>query len=151
MTAVYVQNISPHNILRNITLEESFTGVKPKVVHFRIFGCPVYIHVPKEKRSKLEPSSRKGTCVGYSESSKAYWIYISGQRKIEVSRDVSFEEEAAFRKLRRSHIETDSEREEEMVEKGLPRIVIPCRRQRDMQFLVVISEKVRDPIDSRVI
>jgi hypothetical protein len=32
-----------------------------------------------------------------------------------VSRDVSFEEEVAFRKSRRSHIETDYEREEEMV------------------------------------
>jgi hypothetical protein len=108
-------NRCPHKILKNITLEEAFTGVNPEVGHFRIFGCPVYIHVPKEKRSKLEPSSRKGTFVGYSESSKAYWIYISSQRQIEVSRDVSFEEEVAFRKSRRSHIETDSEREEEMV------------------------------------
>jgi transposase InsO family protein len=54
MTAVYVQNRSPHQILKNITLEESFTGVKPEIGHFRIFGCPVYFHVPKEKRSKLE-------------------------------------------------------------------------------------------------
>jgi hypothetical protein len=111
MTAVYVQNRSPHKILKNITLEEAFTRVKPEVGHFRIFGCPVYIHIPKDKRSKLEPSGRKGTFVGYSESSKAYQIYISGHRQIEVSRDVSFEEEVAFRKSRRSHIETDSERE----------------------------------------
>jgi hypothetical protein len=80
MTAVYVQNRSPHKSLRNITHEEVFTEVKPEVGHFRIFGCPVYIHVPKEKRSKLEPSGRKGTFVGYSESSKAYRIYISCQR-----------------------------------------------------------------------
>jgi hypothetical protein len=78
MTTVYVQNRSPHKILRNMTPEEAFTGVKPEVGHFRIFGCPVYIHIPKEKRSKLEPSGRKGTFVGYNESSKAYQIYISG-------------------------------------------------------------------------
>jgi hypothetical protein len=35
--------------------EEDFIGVKPKVGHVRIFGCPVYIHVPKEKRIKLDP------------------------------------------------------------------------------------------------
>jgi hypothetical protein len=29
---------------------------------------PVYIHVPKEKRTKLEPSGKKGTFVGYIES-----------------------------------------------------------------------------------
>jgi transposase InsO family protein len=86
MTTVYVQNKSPHQILKNITLEEAFTGVKLEIGHLRIFGCPIYFHVPKEKRSKLEPSGRKGTFVGYNESSKAYQIYIPGQRHIEISR-----------------------------------------------------------------
>ena len=61
-----------------MTLEESFTGVKSKVGHLRIFSCPIYIHVPKDKKRKLEPSKKKGTFVGYSESSKAYKIYILG-------------------------------------------------------------------------
>jgi hypothetical protein len=115
MTAVYIQNISPHNTLRNMTLEEAFTRVKPEVGHLRIFGCPVYIHVPKEKRTKLDPSGRKGTFVGYNESSKAYRIYIHGQRQIKVRKDVTFEEEVAFRRSRGSHMEIDSERHEEMV------------------------------------
>jgi hypothetical protein len=38
--------------------------------------------------------------VGYSENSKAYRIYVRGQRQIEVSRDVTFHEEAAFKKSR---------------------------------------------------
>jgi hypothetical protein len=59
-----------HKSLRNMTLEEAFTEVKPEVGHFRIFGCLVYIHVHKEKRTKLDPSCRKGTFVGYNESSK---------------------------------------------------------------------------------
>jgi transposase InsO family protein len=80
MTTMYVHNRSPHHILKNMTPEEAFTGVKPEVGHFRIFGCPVYFHVPKEKRTKLDPSGRKGTFVGYNESSKAYQIYIPGQR-----------------------------------------------------------------------
>ena len=40
---------------------------------------------------------RKGTFVGYNESSKAYRIYVPGQRYIEVSRDMIFHEEAVFR------------------------------------------------------
>jgi hypothetical protein len=32
-----------------MTLEEAFTGLKLELGHLRIFGCPVYIHVPKEK------------------------------------------------------------------------------------------------------
>jgi hypothetical protein len=80
MEIVYVHNRSPHKTLRNMTPEEAFTRVKPEVGHFRIFGCPIYIHVPNEKRTKLDPSCRKGTFVDYNESSKAYRIYIPGQR-----------------------------------------------------------------------
>ena len=73
-TVVYLQNRCPHFILGDKTPEEKFTGVKPAVDHPRIFGCPVYIHIPKEKRSKLEPFGKKGIFVGYNETSKAYWI-----------------------------------------------------------------------------
>ena len=59
--------------------------MKPDVNHLRIFGCSVYIHVPKEKRSKLEPLGKKETFVGYSETSKAYRIYIPIKRQIEVN------------------------------------------------------------------
>jgi hypothetical protein len=77
-TTVYMQNISPHKILGNKTTKEVFTGKKPEVIHLKIFGCPMFIHIPKEKRMKLEPSRKKGTFVGYSETLKAYRIYILG-------------------------------------------------------------------------
>jgi hypothetical protein len=38
--------------------------------------------------------------VGYSETSNAYRIYVSGQKYIEVSRDVTFHEEVVFRRSR---------------------------------------------------
>ena len=69
--AVYVQNKSPHRVLGNKTPEEMFSGEKPEVNHLRIFGCPMYVHVPREMRSKLELSGKKGISVGYVESSKA--------------------------------------------------------------------------------
>jgi hypothetical protein len=47
MTVVYVQNRSPHHILKNINPEEEFTKVNTEIGHFRIFGCPMYLHVPK--------------------------------------------------------------------------------------------------------
>ena len=64
--------------------------------HLCIFGFPVYIHMPKEKRRKLEPSGKKGTFVGYNDSSKSYIIYIPGSKQIEVKKDVSFEEQMAI-------------------------------------------------------
>ena len=69
-TSVYVQNRTPHRVLKNKTPEEVFFDKKPEVSHLRIFGCPVYIHIPKEKRTKLDPSGKKGIFLGYSKSSK---------------------------------------------------------------------------------
>ena len=59
-TTVYVQNRTPHRVLKNKNPEEVFFGKKPEVIYLRIFGCPVYIHIPKEKRTKLDPSGKKG-------------------------------------------------------------------------------------------
>jgi hypothetical protein len=101
---VYVQNKSLHQTLKNITPEEVFTGMKPEIEHFRLFGCPVYFHVPKEKKSKLDPLERKDT----SESSKTFQIDIPGQRQIETSRDVVLEEEIVFQRSRESQMEIDS-------------------------------------------
>ena len=54
-TVVYVQNIISHSALGNKTPEEMFTDEKPKVNHLKIFDCHVYLHVHKEKISKLDP------------------------------------------------------------------------------------------------
>ena len=82
---MYVQNRTPHRVLENKTPEEVFYSKKLEFSHLRIFGCLVYIHIPKEKRTKLDPSGKKGIFVGYSESSKAYRIYFPGFKKIDVT------------------------------------------------------------------
>ena len=107
-TTVYVHNGISHNSLGNKTPEEMFSREKPEVSHLNIFGCTIYIHIPKEKRTKLDPSGKKGLFVGYSEQSEAYRIYILGYHQIELSRDVKFDEDAAFMKSNK-----DKEDEEE--------------------------------------
>jgi hypothetical protein len=54
----------PHVILKDKTPKEVFSGIKPEVGHLRIFGCPMYIHVPKEKRTKMEHLGKKGFLWG---------------------------------------------------------------------------------------
>jgi hypothetical protein len=70
------------------------------VGHFRIFGCITYSYVPSEKRTKLETMTERGIFVGYSETSKAFRIYLPSLRKAVLRRDVIFEEDGAFRKSR---------------------------------------------------
>lgn len=57
---VYLQNRSPHSILKNMTPEEAFTKEKPHVGHLHIFGCITYSYIPEEQRTKLEPMAEKG-------------------------------------------------------------------------------------------
>jgi hypothetical protein len=105
---VYIQNRCTHAILKDKTPQEVFSGIKPEVGHLRIFGCPVYIHVPKEKRTNMEPSGKKGVFVRYGENSKAYRIYVPGQRQIEISRDATFHEEDTFKKSRELQQESEA-------------------------------------------
>ena len=47
-----------------------------EVSHLKIFDCPVYVHITKENKTKLDPYRKKGIFVGYYEVSKAFIIYI---------------------------------------------------------------------------
>ena len=86
------------NALGNKTPEEIFFDERPEVSHLNIFGCHVYIHIPKEKRSKLDPFGKKGFFIKYSEQLKSYRIYIPGYPQIDISKDVIFDEDSSLKK-----------------------------------------------------
>jgi hypothetical protein len=137
MAVVYVQNRLSHSVLGFKTPEEMFTRKKLEVIHLKIFGCPVFIHIPKEKRNKLEPYGKKGIFVGYCELSKAFRIYILGHRHIDISRDVTFDEEAALKKSRRCHLE-----EVYKEEPAIPKII------ESMREVPRVVELVREVVTS---
>ena len=86
-----------------------FFSKKQEFSHLKIFVCPVYIHIPKEKRTKLYPSGKKGIFMEYSERSKAYRIYFPGFKKIDISRDVTFDKDSSYNKSRKRHAEEPEE------------------------------------------
>jgi hypothetical protein len=62
------------------------------VSHMRVFGSTAYIHVPKEKRNKLDPVSAKGVFLGYELQTKGYRVLRKWDGVIVVTRDVTFNE-----------------------------------------------------------
>jgi hypothetical protein len=82
-----------------------FTKKKPEVNNLKIFGCLVYLHILKEKRTKLDHSRKRGVFVGYCELSKAFRIYILGYLQIEIRRYVIFDEDAYFNRSRKFQLE----------------------------------------------
>lgn len=93
---VHIQNRSPTVAVKEKTPEEAWSGVKPTVNYFRIFGCIAHVHIPDQKRSKLDSKSKKCVLLGVSDESKAYRLYDPITKKIIISNDVLFEEEESW-------------------------------------------------------
>lgn len=91
VTANYIRNRSPVSNGSKTPWEQAF-GKKPDVSMMRTFGASAYVHIPKKLRKKLDPVSKKGILVGYEAHSKAWRVLMDDTGKIEISRDVTFDE-----------------------------------------------------------
>ena len=99
-----------------------FTRENAEVIHLKIYGFVVFIHVPKEKRTKLDPFGKKGIFVRYNDQSKSYRVDIPGCCHIEISKDVIFDEDATFRKSRKKYVDEYQEQEHDV-----PRVEETCK------------------------
>ena len=55
-----------------MSAHELYFEKKLNLRHFRVFGSIAYVHVPKEKRKKLDAKTEKCILVGYSDEQKGY-------------------------------------------------------------------------------
>lgn len=53
--ACYIMNHVPHRALKGVTPFEAWSGRKPLVKHFQVFGSPTWAHIPVEKPKALDP------------------------------------------------------------------------------------------------
>ena len=91
-TANYLRNRTPASGMDK-TPWELFFNKKPDVSDLRVFGAKAYTHVPDQLRTKLSAKSCTGIMVGYGmEKTKGYRIYMPDTHKVQVSRDVVFDE-----------------------------------------------------------
>jgi len=78
--------------LEDKTPQEVWTGKKPSLSHLRVFRCDAYVHVPKEKQTKLDSKFEKCIFIGYKDGLKGYKLWNPVTRKVVYSRDVVFRE-----------------------------------------------------------
>ena len=71
-TTCYLVNRSPTSALIDKNPQEVWTGKKPSIKHLKFFGCDAYVHVPKEKMSKLDNKAEKCIFIGYKDGMKGY-------------------------------------------------------------------------------
>ncbi|KAL0398406.1 UNVERIFIED_CONTAM: putative mitochondrial protein [Sesamum radiatum] len=94
-TAVYLLNRCPTKAVQNMTPIEAWSGRKPSAKHLRVFGSICYVHSNREK-TQAGGENRKGIFLGYSTQSKGYRIYNLKTKKLIISRDVEFDEDAMW-------------------------------------------------------
>ena len=89
------------------TPNELFSGKKPSISHLRVFGSPVFTHISKAGRTKLEPRSEQCILLSFDDNVKAYRCYRPSTQKVFVSRDVRIEEETSPNSIQNTdHSET---------------------------------------------
>jgi hypothetical protein len=79
-------------VLFDTTPNEVWSGKNPSVAHLKVFGCDAFVHVHKEKRSKMDNKVVKCIFIGYKEGMKGYKFWDLASRRKVYSRDVIFRE-----------------------------------------------------------
>lgn len=90
-TATYILNRCPTKRLKCITPEQCWSGVKPSLIHLKVFGSIAYRHVLDKLRRKLDNKLSQMIPVGYH-STGGYRLFDPLNKQIVVKRDVIVDE-----------------------------------------------------------
>ena len=93
--AVYLQNRTS-TTRGKVLPHELYFEKKPNLAHLRVFDNIAYVHVPKEKRRKLDCKAEKCILVFYSNEQKGYKCYNPRTKEVRVNRDVMFNVSASW-------------------------------------------------------
>ena len=87
-TANYLRNFLPSGHDTQ-SPEELWSGKTPSITHLRTFGCLVHVHIPKERRAKLDKVSYQGIFLGYHFTHQ-FRIFNPVSRRVEWPTAVKF-------------------------------------------------------------
>lgn len=92
-TASYIKNRILHSSINDAVPQTRWNNRIQSIRHLKIFGSVAYVHIPKQKRNKLEPKAERGIMVGYARHTRGYRIWIEGTKTVIESKHVTFMEQ----------------------------------------------------------
>ncbi|KAG7532793.1 Reverse transcriptase RNA-dependent DNA polymerase [Arabidopsis thaliana x Arabidopsis arenosa] len=95
-TSVMLINKTPSAALQFEIPDKKWFGRPPVYSYLRRFGCIVFVHTDD---GKLSPRAKKGVLIGYPIGVKGYKVWLTEEKKLAVSRNVIFQENAVFKDL----------------------------------------------------
>ena len=99
-SSVYLINRLPTRILnleKPIDVLSTMHQIPPPLnLEPRVFGCTVYVHIPKHDRSKLAPRSVKCVFLGYRTNQKGYRCYDPKAKHLYITMNCDFVESEYF-------------------------------------------------------
>ncbi|GBN39235.1 Retrovirus-related Pol polyprotein from transposon TNT 1-94 [Araneus ventricosus] len=98
--ANYTKNRLPSKSLQGKSPYELWHGKVPNIGYFKTFGCEAFVWNNKKNRDKFEPRAVKDIFLGYSDNSKAYRVWLTEAKRVEISRSVKFLENNALTPLK---------------------------------------------------
>ncbi|KAJ9547690.1 hypothetical protein OSB04_020233 [Centaurea solstitialis] len=90
--AAYLHNILPNKRLSFYSPTQILYRKLPAYHHIRVFGCLCYPHTPSQTINKLQPRSVPCVFLGFPSNHRGYKCYDTLNRKILISRHVTFDE-----------------------------------------------------------
>ena len=85
------------------------TGKDVSFEHLRVFGCRVFVHIPRDERSKLDIKVKQCIFMGYGHEKFGYRLWDPVNKKIIRSRDVVFFENQIIEDLDQKKAESLNE------------------------------------------
>lgn len=89
-TAVFVLNRASCSSVKIETPFKLWVNKDFDIKTFKEFGSAVSVHIPKEKRRKLDKKCEEGIFIGYENTTKGYRVYFPQKNKVEIHRDIVF-------------------------------------------------------------
>lgn len=90
--ATYLVNRSPTRANSRMIPEAKYTGTNPDLSSLKIFGCLVYVHIPKDARKKVDSKTHACMFLGIDSETKAYRLFDNKRKKVVISRDTICDE-----------------------------------------------------------
>jgi hypothetical protein len=90
---MYVVNLSPSIPLPGDIPQRVWSGKEVSYKQLKVFGCKVFVHIPRDERSKLDSKTKQCIYLSSPSDEFGYRLWDPIKKKIVRSRDVVFIED----------------------------------------------------------